>query len=213
MHLTLNVRTMKGSIAIISKDTLANLGLKSIFEKLIPNVDVSVFYSLEEMLEHEETHFVHYFVSWQVLTQSPLFFVNHKRQTLVMSTSEADAASLPSDFRTLRIDTALPVLVRQILGLLEIGHHHFTHFSIEAIPKIQSGRMEKNTRFTAREIEVLRNVARGKTSKEIANDMGLSISTVFTHRKSLMEKTGAHSATKLVVYAVMHGYVKSEDIM
>lgn len=204
---------MKGSVAIISKDTLANLGLKSIFEKLIPSVEVSVFYSLEEMLEKQEIHFVHYFVSWQVLSEDPIFFVNHKRQTLVMASSEDDAKELPTDFRTLRTDISLPLLVRQILGLLEIGHHHFAHFSMDAIPKIQSGRQEKDTRFTSRELEVLRSVARGKTSKEIAHDLGVSISTVFAYRKNLMEKTDAHSATKLVVYAVTHGYVRPEDII
>lgn len=204
---------MKGAVAIISKDMLANLGLKSIFEKLIPNVEVSVYYSLDEMQENEEIHFVHYFVSWQVLSENPLFFVNHKRQTLVMTSSEADAESLPTDFRTLRTDISLSLLVRQILGLLEIGHHHFAHFSVDAIPKIRSGRQEKDTRFTSREIEVLRSVARGKTSKEIAHDMGLSLSTVFAYRKSLMDKTDAHSVAKLVLYAVTHGVVKPEDII
>lgn len=204
---------MKGAVAIISKDTLANLGLKSIFEKLIPNVDVSVFYTLDEMLEKKELHFVHYFVSWQVLSENPIFFVSHKKQTLVMASSESDAKNLPSDFRTLRTDVALPLLVRQILGLLEIGHHHFAHLSMDAIPKIQSGRQERDTRFTSREMEVLRSVARGRTSKEIADELGVSLSTVFAYRKNLMEKTGAHSATKLVVYAVTHGYVRPEDII
>lgn len=61
--------------------------------------------------------------------------------------------------------------------------------------------------LTTREREVLKLVAEGKSSKEIANLLFISVFTVNNHRASIMEKLNLKKATDLVKYAIRKGYV------
>jgi DNA-binding NarL/FixJ family response regulator len=61
--------------------------------------------------------------------------------------------------------------------------------------------------LTPRESEVLRGIAQGKTSKEIAGDLFLSVRTVNTHRTNLMQKLDIHETAGLVRYAIQVGLV------
>ena len=61
------------------------------------------------------------------------------------------------------------------------------------------------TQLTARQLEVLRLVASGKTTKEIARNLGISPKTVEFHRSSLMQRIGAHDVTGLTRFAVQQG--------
>ena len=63
---------------------------------------------------------------------------------------------------------------------------------------------EKNVP-SAREIEILKRVADGQTTKEIAFALSLSIKTVETHRLNLMAKLGVNSVAELTKYAVREG--------
>jgi DNA-binding NarL/FixJ family response regulator len=56
--------------------------------------------------------------------------------------------------------------------------------------------------LTEREREVLRAVARGRSTQEIATDLGMSAKTVDSHRRNIREKLGLGSAGDLVRYAV-----------
>jgi two-component system response regulator DevR len=66
-------------------------------------------------------------------------------------------------------------------------------------------------RPTEREREVLREVARGLTSREIARDLVLGESTVKTHIQSLMRKLNASNRAELVAEAMRHHLLESED--
>jgi DNA-binding CsgD family transcriptional regulator len=61
--------------------------------------------------------------------------------------------------------------------------------------------------FTAREKEILRYIVEGKTSLEIANLLFISIHTVNTHRKSILEKSNTKSATELVYKTINEGWI------
>lgn len=61
--------------------------------------------------------------------------------------------------------------------------------------------------LTSREREVLQLIAEGKTNKEIANVLKLSVYTVEAHRGRVMEKLNLHSTGELVRFAVRHGLV------
>jgi DNA-binding NarL/FixJ family response regulator len=56
--------------------------------------------------------------------------------------------------------------------------------------------------LTPREREVLQLLAEGKSNKETASALGISVMTVETHRSNIMHKLGAHSVAELVHYAV-----------
>ena len=66
--------------------------------------------------------------------------------------------------------------------------------------------------LSEREITILRNVAVGKTNKEIADNLFLSIHTVITHRKNITNKLGIKSISGLTVYAIINGFVAMEEV-
>lgn len=61
--------------------------------------------------------------------------------------------------------------------------------------------------LTTREREVIQLLAEGKTSKEVALTLNLSVKTAETHRTNLMRKLGLHSVADLTRYAVRNGIV------
>jgi DNA-binding NarL/FixJ family response regulator len=56
--------------------------------------------------------------------------------------------------------------------------------------------------LTDREREVLQLLAEGRSNKEVANVLNLSLSTVETHRTNMMQKLNLHSSAEIVLYAV-----------
>jgi two-component system NarL family response regulator len=63
-------------------------------------------------------------------------------------------------------------------------------------------------RLTARELEVLARVVRGYRNQEIADELGLSLSTVKFHVNQVMEKLGAQDRTEAAMIAVRDGMVR-----
>jgi two-component system, NarL family, response regulator NreC len=61
--------------------------------------------------------------------------------------------------------------------------------------------------LTDREREILQLVAEGKTNKEIANRLNLSMYTVDTHRSHILQKLNLHSVPELILYAVRKGII------
>lgn len=59
--------------------------------------------------------------------------------------------------------------------------------------------------LTSREREVLQLLAEGKTTKEIAAQLHLSVKTIETHRQQVMEKLNLHSIAELTKYAIREG--------
>jgi DNA-binding NarL/FixJ family response regulator len=64
--------------------------------------------------------------------------------------------------------------------------------------------------LTARQREILQLIAEGKSTKDIAVTLELSIKTVETHRKELMDRLGIHDVPGLVRYAIRTGIIKAE---
>ncbi len=61
--------------------------------------------------------------------------------------------------------------------------------------------------LTNREREVLQLVAEGKSNKEVANLLNLSLYTVETHRTHILQKLNLHSVPELILYAVRKGII------
>jgi DNA-binding NarL/FixJ family response regulator len=71
----------------------------------------------------------------------------------------------------------------------------------------QSDRL-RHENLSDRELQVLRQLARGISVNDIADMLAISNKTVSTHKARLMEKMGFHNNADLVRYAVMHGLDK-----
>lgn len=66
---------------------------------------------------------------------------------------------------------------------------------------------ERDHGLTARELEVLQLIVDGKSNKEIAVQLNLSVNTVAVHRANIMDALNIHKAAELVVYAIRNGLV------
>jgi two-component system, NarL family, response regulator NreC len=66
----------------------------------------------------------------------------------------------------------------------------------------QRGLEDSYDLLTDREKEILQLLAEGRSNKEVANLLNLSVTTVETHRTNMMQKLGLHSAAEIVLYAV-----------
>jgi len=61
--------------------------------------------------------------------------------------------------------------------------------------------------LTDREREILQLIAEGRTNKEVANHLNISLTTVETHRTHILQKLDLHSVPELILYAVRKGII------
>lgn len=66
-------------------------------------------------------------------------------------------------------------------------------------------------RLTGREKQVLKLLAEGKTSREIAKYLGISLKTAMTHRSNIMSKLNIHSRVDVTKYAIRKGIIQVDD--
>lgn len=62
--------------------------------------------------------------------------------------------------------------------------------------------------LSEREREIFQLVAEARTSKEVAELLGIDVATVETHRSGILEKLGVHNTAELVLYAVRRGVIE-----
>jgi DNA-binding NarL/FixJ family response regulator len=92
---------------------------------------------------------------------------------------------------------------------------------VDAVKQVAAGKMVLDQRLgaldppagqppsqlTTRELEVLQLIVHGKSNKEIAIVLSLSVNTVAVHRANIMQTLGIHNTAELVVYAIRQGLV------
>jgi DNA-binding NarL/FixJ family response regulator len=67
------------------------------------------------------------------------------------------------------------------------------------------------TPLSHREMEILQQIARGRSNKEIANDLGISRQTVKNHMTSILRKLAVNDRTQAALYALRHGWIRLQD--
>jgi DNA-binding NarL/FixJ family response regulator len=66
---------------------------------------------------------------------------------------------------------------------------------------------ERNNGLTQRELQILQHIVAGKSNKEIAGQLDISVNTVAVHRANMMQALGIHNAAGLVAYAIRNGLI------
>jgi DNA-binding CsgD family transcriptional regulator len=69
-------------------------------------------------------------------------------------------------------------------------------------------RVLMRNRLTSREREIVQLLAEGRSSKEVAVTLGISVKTAETHRANIMRKLELHSVSELVRYAVRNQIIE-----
>ncbi len=92
--------------------------------------------------------------------------------------------------------------IRRIVG----GGRYISTWLAEKLAAHLGPESEKpaHERLSDREYQVLRLIAAGRSTREIAEELGLSIKTVGTYRSRVLEKMRMHTAAELAAYAVRH---------
>lgn len=105
---------------------------------------------------------------------------------------------------------------RDLLVAVEALQHRRTYFTPKVAQMMLDGYLRPHEEsdapthctLTPREREVIQLVAEGKTTKEVASALGLSVKTAETHRTNLMRKLNLHSVADITLYAVRNGIVQ-----
>ena len=103
-------------------------------------------------------------------------------------------------------------LTQAVIALAEGGAYMSPGISNLVIESLKAGSFEDRSqdpyeRLTLREKEVLQLIAQGKSNKEIAALLNISVNTVAVHRAHLMETLGLHRTAEIVLYAVKRGLI------
>ena len=191
-------------IAIIDANTLAVLGLKQMLQTAMPIMTVDTFGSFAELEANHPEQYFHYFVAMNVVLEHKAFFLAQRKKTIVLTLSRETTSQL-SEFHSLCINVPEEELVRSLLMLEQHAHGHGQN--LPQMPKALQRKI-----LSDREIEVMSLIVQGYINKEIADKLNISLSTVITHRKNIMDKLGLRSVSALTIYAVTHNYVDINSI-
>ena len=100
--------------------------------------------------------------------------------------------------------------IRQALIATDRHERYICQRALEAIIS-QQQEEEKPDLLTATEVEIVRAIAQGKTTKEIAAERFSSIHTITTHRKNIFRKLNVNTAHEVTKYALRAGPIDSSE--
>lgn len=191
------------AIAVIAPSILTALGMKSILEKIIPMAEVEVFNDVHALEESGMERYFLFFTAAPLFVRHSALFRPYRRRVILLA-----GGSVPpelADMRRLNILRSEEELVRDIMHMHRSVHH-------DAHDPAPDASAAQGPVLSAREAEVLALIARGHINKEIAQRLGIGLTTVISHRRNLMEKLGIRSVSGLTLYAVTRGYVEADEL-
>jgi DNA-binding NarL/FixJ family response regulator len=100
--------------------------------------------------------------------------------------------------------------IRDAIQYASEGKRYVSQYATEKILVRQQDDMQADV-LTATELEIVKAIARGKTTKEIAEDRFSSIHTITTHRKNIFRKLGVNTAHEAIKYAIRAGWVDTSE--
>ncbi len=107
-------------------------------------------------------------------------------------------------------DAASEELIEALQTVSKGGVYFGKGISFEVLKRLRQDRPDPHDTLTKRECQVLRLIAEGKTSRQIAEGFGVALKTVDTHRSRLMHKLNIHDQTALVKYAIRRGIITAD---
>ena len=136
----------------------------------------------------------------KILKQQPemliLMLSMHEEETLVRQAIDAGARGY---ILKNAMDLDLGAAIRKVAAGETVLDHKLNS---------ESGlKGERDYGLTTRELEILRHIVDGKSNKEIAAELSLSVNTVAAHRANIMDALGIHKTAELVTYAIRNGLV------
>lgn len=191
---------MNKEIAIIDPNVLTCLGLKQVLTDVIPNTTIRVFSSFIDLMDDTPYMYAHFFVALRIYFEHPQFFREHQNKTILLV--GGDDIPTISGMAMLNICQDEKTLIKDILQLRDKGHDDTK----------TPNKYTNSLGLSSREIEVCILLAKGLTNKEVADKLNISLTTVISHRKNIMDKLSGTSLADIIIYAVMNGLVDIGEI-
>ena len=101
--------------------------------------------------------------------------------------------------------------VREALQAVERHQRYISQRALEVIINHQQVEEERPSILTETETEIVRAIAQGKSTKEIAAERFSSVHTITTHRKNIFRKLGVNTAHEVIKYALRAGLIDSSE--
>ena len=104
--------------------------------------------------------------------------------------------------------------LKDVRDALDAAGRHSRHISQRALEVIINHQQEEESQpsiLTETETEIVKAIAQGKTTKEIASERFSSVHTITTHRKNIFRKLGVNTAHEVIKYALRAGLVDSSE--
>ncbi|OEK07179.1 response regulator transcription factor [Roseivirga misakiensis] len=98
--------------------------------------------------------------------------------------------------------------VEEINSALDVIDKGGSFYCQEVMNLVNNSDIAIDGDLSEREMQIIKSIGRGLPSSEIANNLGISIHTVNSHRKNILKKLGLKSPTELIIYAVDRGWLK-----
>ena len=148
----------------------------------------------------------------RVRPQSKVLILSmHTDPALIMQALESGAHGyLLKDTTATELEHALEALRNNERNLSPAIAHTVINQALTRNQKHQPEPADSHN-LTARQLEILRLIVRGKSTREIANGLGLSIKTVETHRSQIMKRLQIYDVAGLVLFAVREQIISLDD--
>jgi len=186
--------------------------------------EISVFHSFEELVTSQPERFMHFFVASGIFFENANYFISQPRKSIVLV--RGNAFPHINGLLTLNVCQEEKDMVKALLKLQHRGHGapglptspHAPH-PHAAEKATTTGHVTTAPRTTtstsllsSREAEVAILLAKGYINKEVADRLCISLTTVISHRKNIMEKLKARSLADIIVHVVMSGLISVDEL-
>lgn len=193
--------TKKLSIAIVLADTLGRIGLEVLLRRVSERLRIDGYDTFERFRSLGSDDYDIVFLEDTMMALYVDLFRGKKARLVPL------LSSLPSPDTTPDEETG-PFLYNrwsreQVEGVL--------YETLESHTHAMSSTADKG--LSTRELEVLTEVARGLTNKEIADTLNISMNTVMSHRKNITAKLNIKTVSGLTFYALMNGLISGEEVV
>lgn len=206
---------------IADNQELTRAGIKFIIESKTPGEEVSIADDKTELILQLKEH-----PSSIILLDYTLFDFNDASNLLIAADRFEDSRwILISDELTYDFIAQIyyssknisivfkDASVHDIANAIHSAREGSRYISQKATEILLTQRQKEDikTDLTQTEMEILKAIAQGKTTKDIANERFSSIHTINTHRKNIFRKLGVNSAHEAIKYAFRSGLVDTSE--
>ena len=193
---------MTPCIAIIESDVLAAAGLRVLLGDMFTGAEILAYPSVEAFIADSNRYFVHFFVRDTILFSHVDEFDMLKDRTFVLSSGPGPACQ-GAGFRVLDCTMGETAFIRTLLQYHQEGHRGGHGRAV---------RPPQPDLLSDREKDILVLLVQGLINKEIADRLGIAVTTVIFHRNNICTKLGTRSVGRMTIYAVLAGLVDVSSI-